>query len=92
MHRKEFNYKKLKYYIQNYKNIMHFVQQMLHSKCFYNKSYSSFKTASVASFSSRLTASSKITSATLMTSSSFSTSGLAIDSKGSGGGDSSAAI
>jgi hypothetical protein len=67
-------------------------KQILHYKCFYNRSYSSFKTASAASFSSRLTASSRIASATLVTSSSFSASGLAVNSRGSGGGDSSAAI
>jgi hypothetical protein len=92
MRRKEYNYKQIKYCIQNYKNTTHFVQQMLYYKCFYNRSYSSFKTASAASFSSRLTASSRIASATLVTSSSFSASGLAVNSRGSGGGDSSAAI
>ncbi len=59
---------------------------------FYNNSYSSFKTVSAASFSSRETASSIIASATLVISSSFSAFGSAVDSKGSGGGDSSAAI
>jgi hypothetical protein len=59
---------------------------------FYNNSYSSFKTVSAASFSSRETASSIIASATFVISSSFSASVSAIDSKGSGGGDSSAVI
>jgi hypothetical protein len=67
-------------------------KQILYYKCFYDRSYSSFKTASAASFNSRLTASSRIASATLVTSSSFSASGLAVNSRGSRGGDSSAAI
>jgi hypothetical protein len=92
MHCKELSYKQLIYYIQNYKNITHFVQQILHSKCFYNNSYSSFKTASAASFNSRETASSKIASAILAISSSLFASGSAVGSKGSGEGDSLAAI
>jgi hypothetical protein len=92
MHRKELSYKQLIYYIQNYKNITHFVQQILHSKCFYNKSYSSSKTASAASFNSRETASSKIASAILVISSSLFVSGSVVGSKGSGEGDSLAAI
>jgi hypothetical protein len=92
MHRKELSYKQLIYYIQNYKNITHFVQQILHSKCFYINIYSSFKTASTASFNSQETTSSKIASAILVISSSLFASGSAIGSKGSGEGDSSAAI
>ena len=92
MHRKELSYKQLIYYIQNYKNITHFVQQILHSKCFYNNIYSSFKTTSVASFNSREIASSKIASAILVISSSLFASRSAGGSKGSGEGDSSAAI
>jgi hypothetical protein len=92
MHRKELSYKQLIYYIQNYKNITHFVQQILHSKYFYNNSYSSFKTASVSSFNSRETTSSKIASAILAISSSLFASRSAVGSKGSGEGDSSAAI
>jgi hypothetical protein len=92
MHRKELSYKQLIHYIQNYKNITHFVQQILHSKCFYNNSYSSFKTASAASFNSRETASSKIASAILVISSSFFASGSAVGLKGSREGDSSATI
>ena len=92
MHRKELSYKQLIYYIQNYKNITHFVQQILHSKCFYINSYSSFKTASAASFNSRETALSKIASAILVISSSLFASGSAVGSKGSGEGDSSAVI
>jgi hypothetical protein len=59
---------------------------------FYNNSYSSFKTDSTASFSSRVTASSIIASAMLVISSSFFASGLSNDSNGSRGGDSSATI
>jgi hypothetical protein len=92
MHRKELSYEQLIYYIRNYKNITHFVQQILHSKCFYNNSYSSFKTASAASFKSREMASSKIASAILVISSSFFASGSAVGSKGYGEGDSSATI
>ena len=54
-------------------------------------SYSYFRTASTALFSSRVTASSIIASAILVISSSFFASGSANDPKGSGGGDSSAA-
>jgi hypothetical protein len=72
MHRKKLSYKQIIYYIQNYKNTTHFVQQILHSKCFYNNSYSSFKTTSAASFNSREIASSKIASAILVISSSLS--------------------
>jgi hypothetical protein len=92
MHRKELSYKQLIYYIQSYKNITHFVQKILHSKCFYNNNYSSFKTASTVSFNSRETASSKIASAILVISSSLFASGSAVGSKGSGEEDSSAAI
>jgi hypothetical protein len=35
---KELSYKQLIYYIQGYKNITHFVQQILHSQCLYNSS------------------------------------------------------
>jgi hypothetical protein len=54
MHRKELSCKQLIYYIQNYKNITQFVQQILHqySECFYINSYSSFKIVYAASFSS----------------------------------------
>ena len=92
MHRKEWSYKQLIYYIQNYKNTTHFVQQILHSKCFYNNNYSSFKTASAASFNSRETASSKIASAILVISSSLFASGSAVGLKDSGEEDSSAMI
>jgi hypothetical protein len=92
MHRKELSYKQLIYYTQNYKNITHFVQQILHSKCFYNNNYSSFKTDSAASFNNRETTSSKIASAILVISSSLFAFGSAVGSKGSGEGDSSAAI
>jgi hypothetical protein len=92
MHRKDISYKQLIHYIQNYKNITHFVQQILHSKCFYNNIYSSFKTASAASFNSRETTSPKIASAILVISSSLFASGSAVGLKGSGEGDSSAAI
>jgi hypothetical protein len=92
MHRKELSYKQLIYYIQNYKNTTHFVQQILHSKCFYNNNYSSFKTTSVASFNSREIASSKIASAILVISSSLFASGSAVGSKGSREGDSLAVI
>jgi hypothetical protein len=92
MHRKELSYNQLIHYVQNYKNITHFVQQILHSKCFYNNSYSSFKTASAASFNSRETTSSKIASTILVISSSLFASGSAVGSKGSREGDSSTAI
>jgi hypothetical protein len=73
MHRKESNYKHLIYYIQNYKML-----HTLFSKYYINIpnvftiiSYSSFRTASAASFSIRVTASSIIASAILVISSSF---------------------
>jgi hypothetical protein len=92
MHRKELNCKQLIYYIQNYKMLHTLFSKYYIPNVFYNNSYSSFKTVSTASFSSRETASSIIASATLVISSSFSASGSAIDSKGFGGGDSSVAI
>jgi hypothetical protein len=92
MHRKELSYKQLIYYIKSHKNITHVVQQILHSKCFYNNNYSSFKTTFAASFNSRETASSKIASAILVISSSLFASGSAVGSKGFWEEDSSAAI
>jgi hypothetical protein len=92
MHRKELSYKQLIYYIQSYKNITHLVQQILHSKCFYNNNYSSFKTASAASFNSREKTPSKIASAILVISSSLFAFVSADGSKGSGEEDSSAVI
>jgi hypothetical protein len=84
MHRKELKCKQLIYYIQNYKMLHTLFSKYYIPNVFYNNSYSSFKTVSAASFSSRETASSIIASATLVISSYFSASRSAIDSKGSG--------
>jgi hypothetical protein len=78
MHHKELNYKQLIYYIQNYK-ILH----TLFNKYYINIpnvftiiSYSSFRTASTASFSSQVTASSIIALAILVILSAFRTWGF----------------
>jgi hypothetical protein len=80
----------------NYKAIY-----ILHSKpmstkyykqCFYNSYSSSFKTLSAASVSSWVTTSSIIVSAILIISVDSFVSGSASDSKGSGRGDSLAAV
>jgi hypothetical protein len=96
MHRKEINYKTIhilhlkhmstKYYKHSSANAALIFQQ-----CFYN-SYSSFKTLSAVSVSSWVTTSSTIVSATLIISADAFASGSANDSKGSGGGDSSAMV
>ena len=85
------------YYIQNpwAPTITSIVQQMLHSyfgNVFTNSYSSSFKTLSAASVSSWVTTSSIIVSAMLVISVDSFASGSANDSKGSGRGDSSAAV
>ena len=76
-----------KYYKHSPANVTLIFQQ-----CFYNSYSSSFKTLSAASVSSWVTTSSTIVSAMLIISVDSFASGPANDLKGSGGGDSSAAV
>jgi hypothetical protein len=97
MHRKEINHKTIhilhpkpmstKYYKHCSANVT-----LIFSQCFYNSYSSSFKTLSAASISSWVTTSSTIVSAMLIISADSFASGSANDSKGSGRGDSSAAV
>jgi hypothetical protein len=96
MHHKEMNYKAIyilyskpmstKYYKHSPANIT-----FIFYKCLYNNYSSSFKTISAASVSSWVTTSSIMVSVMLIISVDSFASGSASDSKGSGGGDSSAA-
>jgi hypothetical protein len=96
MHRKEINYKTIQILHSKHMSTEYYKHSLANAaltfqQCFYN-SYSSFKTSSAASVSSWVTTSSTIASAILTISVDAFASRLANDSKGSGGGDSSAVV